>query len=385
MATNVINIRNFVDVTTGVQTVSAGGNRSFNAVLFVQKGVADSGVGAITAATSVQEVADVAGSNSEATAAATTFFGTSYFGFAPNATFYFVSIGAETTEEFQTNFTKLVSDERFFGIILDKAFTKDFQIAAAEITKAAMSTTEHIVFLDDHSAEAANQDLETDTTSISAYIAKNNNPAAVAAWSQPNADTAYYSIAEWAFYATREFNATARAMSPIVPKTAGGLTAVDLTWAGITVSPDIAYRNLMSKRASIFANIKLVGLTGWAGGTTADGANIDDKISAAYLNYRITMSVFNLLQNTNRLPMNANGASLLRAVISSAFNELNAAGIITGGTSIDGEIFPELGYNIRIPLPTGVDRANGLWKGIACSALLAGSGRKVEITNILKQ
>ena len=43
------------------------------------------------------------------------------------------------------------------------------------------------------------------------------------------------------------------------------------------------------------------------------------------------------------------------------------------------------GYKYSIPIPSGVAKANGLWDNIVCSALLAGSCKKVVITNDLKK
>ena len=83
--------------------------------------------------------------------------------------------------------------------------------------------------------------------------------------------------------------------------------------------------------------------------------------------------------------MNAQGATILGTAINSAFMELATAGVIGAGTSIDGEVFSGFGYKYSIPIPTGVAKANGLWENITCSALLAGSTKKVVIGNTLKQ
>ena len=72
-------------------------------------------------------------------------------------------------------------------------------------------------------------------------------------------------------------------------------------------------------------------------------------------------------------------------MISQAFLALNSAGVIGGGVAEDGDVFPATGYKYSIPIPTGVKKANGLWDGIVCSALLTGSAKKIVIGNELKK
>ena len=83
--------------------------------------------------------------------------------------------------------------------------------------------------------------------------------------------------------------------------------------------------------------------------------------------------------------MNQDGARMLATTIASSFEVLAASGVIAAGTSIDGEVFSGSGFKYSIPMPSGVAKANGLWDGIVCSALLAGSCKKVVITNDLKK
>ena len=78
MATNVINMRRFVDVTTGVQQTPANVARDWGAYLFVQKGQ-DSAATQLTKYDDLDAVI-AAGSNTEAAKAATVFYGTGYNG-----------------------------------------------------------------------------------------------------------------------------------------------------------------------------------------------------------------------------------------------------------------------------------------------------------------
>ena len=139
------------------------------------------------------------------------------------------------------------------------------------------------------------------------------------------------------------------------------------------------------QNACAYINVKVVGLAAWERGNTPSGDDLTAFISADFLNYTLSVSVFQLLQAVPRLAMDENGAGLLANALDGAFNSLYNAGVIGAGVSLDGEVFDGRGYHYSIPIPTGVKRANGLWDGIYCSALLKGSTKKVVIGSILKK
>ena len=108
MATNVINIRRFVDVTTGVVTAPANTARDWGALLFVQKGE-DSASTTLATYNDYQEMVDADISNTEAMIAGTKFYGTSYNGVSPTSPLTVATIGAKDTQEFQANFAALLT------------------------------------------------------------------------------------------------------------------------------------------------------------------------------------------------------------------------------------------------------------------------------------
>lgn len=382
MATNVINIRRFVDVTTGVQSAGPIVARDWGAFLFVQKGTD----GSPTTLVKYDDLAAVieGGSNTEAAKYATKFYGTGYNGVKPTSPFYVATISCSSDEDFTDNFTPLLETEAYYMIGLDTNITDAQKKAAAAAVEASLASTSHRLFLDDKSADAANLDLAGDTTSISAYCRNNKYQGTFVTWINPNNENNYYSASAAAFFATRKFNNTDRKMASIAHKAANGVEPADLTDTAITVSPTQAFDNLDSKNSNIYANIKIVGLPAWERGNASSGDDVSDFVSADYLNYTITMSVFNALQIHPRIPMNNDGAVILAGAIELGFERLRSAGVISGGVSIDGEAFPATGYKISIPIPTGVERANGLWDNIYCAGLLSGSAKKVVIGNILK-
>lgn len=438
MATNVINMRRFVDVTTGVQQTPANVARDWGAYLFVQKGQ-DSAATQLTKYDDLDAVI-AAGSNTEAAKAATVFYGTGYNGVKPNSPFYVAVIGAKDAEEFQTNFTALMGSENYYLIGLDSNFEVAERKAAAAIVEATQTNSAHKLFVEDYSADAANkplgtalgaedvktmpsadvstlgkrvhyigtttgsytggayyecvisgpstyawQEIQTDGDSLGAYCKNNKYTASFVVWVNPTNENKYYGAAAAAFFATRQFASTDRRMASIAHKAAQGISPIDLTDAAVTVSPTQAFDNLDAKHCNVYANIKIVGLPAWERGNVGSGDDASDYISADYLNYTIAVSVFNALQINPRIPMNNDGAVILASAIELGFERLNAAGVIAGGVSLDGESFPATGYKISIPIPTGVARANGLWENINCSALLAGSAKKVVIGNTLKR
>lgn len=388
MASNVINIREFVDVSTTVAVSPTDVARDWSAVLFVQKGTDAQA----TVITKYDDLAAViaAGSNTEAAKFASQLYGTTYEGIALNAPLYVAVIGAADADEFTTNFTALLADERFYYIGLDTTFTDAMKKAAVTINEATQANTTHKLVVDDMSANAFNLNLEDDVAeatnmSISAYCANNKYNQCMVAAINPTNTNKYYSASIIAFFATREFAATSRCMAGITHKPAAGVSPIDFTDVSITVSPDDAWSNLDEKHANAYINVKLVGLAAWERGTTPSGDDMTAYISADYLNYTISVSVFQLLQAVPRLAMNEDGAGLLANTLDGAFGRLYAAGIIGPGVSLDGEVFDGRGYHYSIPMPKGVKRANGLWDGIYCSALLTGSAKKVVIGNILKK
>lgn len=385
MATNVINIREFVDVSTSVAATPTNVSRDWGALLFVQKGT--NGQATTTTTYDDLEALLQAMSNTEAAKAATVFYGSTYNGISPTSPITVAVIGAADATEFTTNFSALLGSEAYYHIVLDTNFTVAMQKAAAGLAQAQNANAAHKLYLDDHSEDAIEKALADDTDSIAAYCASNKYTHTAVVWSDATNTNKYYSAAMAAFFATRKFDGSSRRMASIAHKQASGIAPVDLaiTIANSTNTPTQRFKNLDSKNCSVYANIKIVGLPAWERGNLPSGDDISDFISADYINYRVSVAVFQLLQAVPRVPMNSAGATMLAGTLRLCWNELAAAGVITGGTALDGTVIPEPGYIISIPLPTGVAKANGLWEGIYCVGLLAGSCKKVVIGNELKK
>ena len=390
MATNVINIREFVDVSTSVAITGTNVARDWTAVLFVQKGT-DAQATVIAKYDDLAAVIEGEGSSTEATKFATQFYGTGYNGLLPVGPMYVATIGC-ASDEFADNFAALLASEEYYMIALDKNITDAQKKAAAALVQAGNVTASHKLFLDDSNVNAFDLDLEDDldlgtSCSVSAYCKNAGYTHVAVAAINPSNTNKYYSASMMAFFATRKFENSSRRMCSIAHKPASGVQPVDMldTSLDATVSPTQKFKNLDEKNANAYINVKIVGLPAWERGNLPSGDDISEFISADYLTYVLSVSVFRLLQTTPRLPMNTEGASMLGNVITQAFLALNSAGVISGGVAEDGDVFPATGYKYVIPIPNGVKKANGLWDGIVCSALLTGSAKKIVIGNELKK
>ena len=374
---NIINIKKFIDVSTSVSPTPLG-RRDFRNILFVQKGD-DGAATVVTSYTELESLVAGEGSNTAAAQMATIFWGGGFNGVKPSSTVYVAKIGAATQEEFTAGFTALLSSSDYYLVALDNALSAYTTIAASA---NEASTIPHYLFCLDTDVNAINKDASEDETSVSAYLFNNKLTRSAAFWTDDAKKGTYPNVAAASFFAITRMSA-ARPLGNLAYKVISGVLPVD--FVGANVQPSQAWDNLASKMANAYITLGETGRTCFQAGTCGSGDNIDEYIAADYLNYTVTYNVYDLLTSVPKLPMNTTGSKLLYRAISSAFDSLNAAGIIGGGVSQDGESFGESGYKISIPIPTGINKAIGLWDGVVCKALLTGSCKKVVIGNDLKK
>lgn len=387
MASNVINIREFVNVSTGVAAAQPLVGRDWSAVLFVMKGTDEQ-------ATVIKKYDNLAaviedGSNTEAAKFATTLYGTSYNSVSVTAPIYVATIGMASTEEFTTNFTKLLDSQDYYYIAVDNTAGDILKKVAATLVNANQTNASHVLILDDYNAAAFNKDLETDladgsSCSVLAYCASNKFERTMVVVENPSATNKYYSAAAIAYYSTRVYARTNRQMATLAFKPATGIERIDTSDPLITVSTNDMWHNLDEKHANMYLD-PAERMDSWQRGNASNGTDLVDYIAADYLNYTVTISIYQLLRSIPVLPMNQDGANLLANVLDQAYGTLYQSGIIGPGVSQDGQTFGGKGYKYNIPLPTGVQKSNGLWDGITTEALLIGSTKRVVVINFLNQ
>ena len=67
-----------------------------------------------------------------------------------------------------------------------------------------------------------------------------------------------------------------------------------------------------------------------------------------------------------------------------AFRRLADAGVIGPGVAQDGTIYGGQGYKVYAEVPTGSERAQGIWTNVVGSGLLTGTTTRIEVRNTLK-
>lgn len=373
---NTVNIKRIVDVSTAI-SVAGAGRRDFRNALFIFQGD-QIGTGRVNLVTSATEAVELAGSNTEVAKAAQTFFAGGFNGIKP--TNLYIANFDDGDETWSDVITELLSDSRFYWIGVDSNFdtTEKLELAAAV---EASTTVRHFAILDDTTAAACTQDVDTDTTSLVAklFAAKYTHTAAV--FSDSTQASEYHSMSAISYFATVDFTA-ARPLGSLAHKQFAGITATVFTGA---TTPTAGYDNVISKNGSVYINAGEAGRTVMEKGNAPDGKDISFIFAADYLDYQITYNIFDLLVRVPALHFTLEDKVLLQSAIESAFIELKQAGVIAGGTDPDTGITYVNGYSIDIPLNiSSANKAQGLWNGITCIGLLAGYAKKIVVTNTLK-
>ena len=70
--------------------------------------------------------------------------------------------------------------------------------------------------------------------------------------------------------------------------------------------------------------------------------------------------------------------------MATAFKRLADAGVIGPGEATDGEVFGGDGYKVYAEVPTGTEKAQGVWNNVIGKGLLTGSTTKIVVSNTLK-
>lgn len=375
MATDIIDIKNFIDVSTSVASVTSAG-RNFRDLCVVQKAT-DSEEMEVTTYTNLSELVDAEGSNSASVKAATVFYGGGFLGRKPNGTVTVAKIAEDT---FTADFGELLTRPEFYLIVFDNAFTATTIKSAMALNEAA-TTTPHVLFVEDATKEAAEKDLSSDTNTVLGDGAAKNFTHSAGFYVDGSKTDAYHAAAGASYFGQVQFT-TASQMGTLAWKTMSGISP--LIFDGLTVSANTAWKNISDKKANGYITMGETGSVNFQKGTMFNGNDIADYISADYLNYKIRKAIYDLLTSVPKLPINDYGATLLNTVISSAFDNLYDAGVIGPGVAADGEVFGGKGYKVSVIPSTGTSKKNGIWDNIYCSALLSGATKKVVVGNTLK-
>jgi hypothetical protein len=101
--------------------------------------------------------------------------------------------------------------------------------------------------------------------------------------------------------------------------------------------------------------------------------------------YQCDFNLFYMLRSLPKLPVNQAGANRIEQTMALGLQRLFNAGVIGGGTAMDGESFPAIGFKVFAEVPSGSAKQNGVWENVIAKALLTGTTTKIVYNIQFKQ
>jgi hypothetical protein len=268
-----------------------------------------------------------------------------------------------------------LSDNRYYQIILSNQWTEDQAKQWISAIEAATKIT-YLGWYQSDTAEIKSQDVQTDTTSIAAYMfaQKINKTSLVYA----DTLTDYDHVSMASYFGIVDFTA-ARPLGCLAFKQFSGQTPSVLT--------DANFDNLNGKNVNFYAVYGETGRNISYGGKVPSGSFINDVLFADWCDYDMTYNIFDWMIKRPKLAYTTDDFAQLSAIIEQTPVTAIGFGAISGGTDPDtGENLIN-GYKVTIPTPASIstsDKSQGILKGIEVVMLLSGSVTKIVITNTLK-
>lgn len=290
------------------------------------------------------------------------------------------TVGVVYSDPFADAIAEILGNSTVYLVCLDNTFSETDVKLTMGLVEA--STPTHYLAVLDASADGAYKDKLADTTSYAGYAnAMSYKKTAVIVDDADKVDQ-YKSMSYLSYYA--QVNMTAASpMGSVMFKTMSGITGSQFNQGGVITATQ-AWDNITGKNANAFAIFSEVYDTAWAKGTSASGHQTGDIIAADFVDYQITYELFYMLRSVPKLPCNAGGAARIEQCMSTAFRRLLDAGVIGPGVAEDGEVFGALGCKVYAEVPTGTDKALGVWNNVTGVGLLSGTTTKVIVQNTLK-
>lgn len=290
------------------------------------------------------------------------------------------TVGTVYADPFVDALADILADSTVYLVGLDNTFTPEQVKMAMAMVETSVPT--HFLSVLDTSADAAYQDKLADTTSLAGYAFGLAYKKTAVVVDDADKINEYKSMSLLSYYA--QVNMTAASpMGSLMFKNMSGISGTQFNMGGV-ISATQAWDNVVGKNANCFARFTEVYDTAWAKGTTASGHQIGDIIAGDFVDYQITYELFYMLRSVPKLPCTAGGAARIELCMSTAFRRLLDAGVIGPGTANDGEVFGALGCKVYAQVPTGTDKAQGIWNNVTGVGLLSGTTCKVVVQNTLK-
>lgn len=283
-------------------------------------------------------------------------------------------------DAFADALSEILGDSTTYLCVIDNTFSEDQKKLYMSMVESASPT--HYGFILDTSNDAAYKDALEDDSSIAglAHAMAYKKIAVVV----DDADKAneYKSMSACSYFA--QVNMTAASpMGSLMFKNMSGITASKFANGGV-INATMAWDNIVGKNANCFTKFTEVYDDCWAKGTSASGHQIGDIIAGDFIDYRITYELFYMLRSVPKLPCTLGGAARIENCMAVAFRRLADAGVIGPGVAQDGEVFDGLGYKVHAEVPTGSEKAQGVWNDVRGAGLLTGTTTKIVVQNTLK-
>lgn len=283
-------------------------------------------------------------------------------------------------DNFADALSEVLGDSTTYLCVIDNTFSETQKKLYMSMVEA--STPTHYGFVLDVSNESAYLDKLADETSIAGHAHAMSYKKIMVVVDDADKANEYKSVSACSYYA--QVNMTAASpMGSLMFKNMSGITASKFDQGGV-VSATMAWDNITGKNANCFTKFSEVYDDCWAKGTSASGHQAGDIIAGDYVDYRITYELFYMLRSIPKLPCTLGGASRIEDCMATAFRRLADAGVIGPGVAQDGEMFYGLGYKVHAEVPTGTDKAQGIWNNVQGSGLLTGTTTKIVVNNVLK-
>ena len=284
-------------------------------------------------------------------------------------------------EGFVDTLSEILKSSTVYHLILDNTFSKEQKETFISMVEA--STTTHAGYVLDYSNEAIYQDKDTDESSILHYASNAKFTKTLLAVDDEDKKDEYKQASACSYYAQVNWTASSP-MGTLAWKTMAGITPSDFANGGL-VDTTAAYDNIQSKNGNCYTNFSDVNAPAWELGNAPNGNDFKLYIASDYAVYKTNYTIFFTIQSLPHLPVNQDGAIRLKQSISNAMDNLTNADVIGPGVAEDGEVFGVSGYNVIVPVPTGANKAKGVWTDIKITALIKNSTKKVEYMISFKQ
>lgn len=284
-------------------------------------------------------------------------------------------------EGFIDTLSEILKSSTVYHIIFDNTFSDEQKQLFISMMEA--STTTHAGYVLDYSDAAIYQDVDTDNSSLLHYASNSKFSKVEVAVDDEDKKDEYKQASACSYYAQVNWTSSSP-MGTLAFKTMAGITPSEFANGGL-VDTTSAYDNIQAKNGNCYTRFSEVNAPAWQAGNAPNGTDFKLVIAKDYALYQCDYSIFYTIQSMPHLPVNQDGAIRLKQAISNAMDKLTNADVIGAGVSEDGEVFGPSGYNVSVPVPTGTDKAKGIWKDVSITALIKNSTKKVEYMITFKQ